>query len=267
MNDRVKNVLDSILQKFETGDIPEAIAYSMFPFPDVPSTNWSLLNRTLMFLSGTMDARGIRQWNKVNRFVNKGSKCLFILVPYIKKVEDNGDDKQVLIGFGTKAVFRVEDTNGASLEYENIELPRFPLIDRASGWGIDVRAVPGNYRYFGYYSTGRKEISLATQEECVFFHELSHCAHGILNNGLKPGQDPLQEVVAELASHCLCRLVGKTGDKHLGNSFRYISRYAEKINLSPFSACTKVLNEVERLLNLILNGNSNNRQSFQKLVA
>jgi len=131
MNDRVQNVLNSILRRFETGDIPEAIAYSMFPFPDVPSAKWSLLNRTLMFLSGTMDARGIRQWNRVNRFVNKGSKCLFIPVPYIKKVEDNDDDKQVLIGFGTKAVFRVEDTDGQSLEYENIELPDVPLMERA----------------------------------------------------------------------------------------------------------------------------------------
>ena len=267
MNDRVKSVLNSILQKFETGDIPEAIAYSMFPFPEVPSARWSLLNRTLMFMSGTMDARGIRQWNKVNRFVNKGSKCLFILVPYIKKVEDNGDDKQVLVGFGTKAVFKVEDTQGEPLEYENIELPRFPLIDRASGWGIDVRAIPGNYRYFGYYSSGRKEISVATQEECVFFHELAHCAHEILKNGLIRGQDPLQEIIAELTSHCLCRLVGKTGDKHLGNSFRYINRYAEKINLSPFSACTKVLNEVERVLHLILNGNGNGNKSIEKLVA
>lgn len=62
MNDRVKIALNSILQKFETGDIPEAIAYSMLLFPDVPSANWSLLNRTFMFLSGTMDARGYRQW-------------------------------------------------------------------------------------------------------------------------------------------------------------------------------------------------------------
>jgi len=110
MNEKVKSVLNSVLEKFETGDIPEAIAYSMFPFPKVPSARWSLLNRTLQFLNGTMDARGIRQWNKVNRFVKKGSKCLFILVPFIKKVEDSDEDKQVLIGFGTKAVFRVEDT-------------------------------------------------------------------------------------------------------------------------------------------------------------
>jgi len=174
MNDRVKSVLNSILERFETGDIPEAIAYSMFPFPDVPSSKWSLLNRTLQFLHGTFDSRGIRQWNRVNRFVKKGSKAFYILVPYIKKVEDDGADKQVLIGFSTKAVFRVEDTDGQSLEYENIELPRFPLIDRAKSWGISVRAIPGNYRYFGLYSAERKEIALASETECVFFHELAH---------------------------------------------------------------------------------------------
>jgi len=141
------------------------------------------------------------------------------------------------------------------------------LIDRAKALGVDVHAVPGNYRYFGYYSVEHKEITLASESECVFFHELAHCAHEILNNGLKPGQDPIQEIVAELSSHCLCRLVGKTGDKHLGNSFRYISRYADKINLSPLSACTKVLNEVERVLHLILNGNGNGNKSIEKLVA
>jgi len=267
MNEKVKSVLNSVLERFESGDIPEAIAYSMFPFPDVPSAKWSLLNRTLQFLQGTFDSRGIRQWNRVNRFVKKGSKAFYILVPFIKKVEDSDEDKQVLIGFGTKAVFRVEDTDGQSLEYENIELPRFPLIDRAKSWGISVKAIPGNYRYFGLYSAERKEIALASETECVFFHELSHTAHDILKGGLKNGQDALQEIVAELSSHCLCRLVGKTGDKHLGNSFRYISRYADKLNLSPLSACTKVLNEVERVLHLILNGNGNGNKSIEKLVA
>ena len=50
------------------------------------------------------------------------------MVPYVKKVDDNGGDSKVLIGFGTKAVFRVEDTGGETLEYDNIELPRFPLV-------------------------------------------------------------------------------------------------------------------------------------------
>lgn len=132
MNDKVKNVLDSILERFQTGDIPEAIAYSMFPFPDVPSSKWSLLNRTLMFLSGTMDARGYRQWQYVNRYVKKGSKALYIIVPYLKIVQDDMEErKYTLKGFGVKAVFRVEDTEGEPLEYENIELPDVPLMERA----------------------------------------------------------------------------------------------------------------------------------------
>ena len=44
MNEKVKSVLNSVLERFEIGDIPEAIAYSMFPFPDVPSAKWSLLS-------------------------------------------------------------------------------------------------------------------------------------------------------------------------------------------------------------------------------
>jgi len=61
MNDRVKQVLNVILDKFKSGDIPEAVAYSMYPIPDIPSAKWSLLNRTIMFLEGTKDARGYRQ--------------------------------------------------------------------------------------------------------------------------------------------------------------------------------------------------------------
>jgi hypothetical protein len=38
-------------------------------------------------------------------------------------------------------VFRVEDTKGKELDYQNIELPELPLIDRAQEWGIDVKAV------------------------------------------------------------------------------------------------------------------------------
>jgi len=139
MNDRVKNVLDCILERFQMGDIPEAIAYSMFPFPDVPSSNWSLLDRTLMFLSGTMDARGYRQWQNVNRYVKKGSKALYIIVPYFKVIEDDMEErKYTLTGFGVKAVFRVEDTQGSDLEYENIELPDVPLMERAEEWGISI---------------------------------------------------------------------------------------------------------------------------------
>ncbi|WP_435549739.1 ArdC-like ssDNA-binding domain-containing protein [Desulfobacterium sp. N47] len=267
MNTKVKEVLTSVLERFREGNVPEAVAYSLYPTPDIPSAKWSLINRMLMFFGGTTDARGYRQWQQVNRYVKKGSNALYILVPLIKKVEDSGEEKQTLYGFGCKPVFRVEDTDGESLEYENIELPDLPLIDRARQWGISVRAVPGRYRFNGIYLTDRKEIALATPEEKVFFHELSHAGHEKVKGRLIDGQDALQEIVAEFCAAVLCKLVGKQQSDTLGNSYRYIERYAEKIKLSPYSACLKVISETEKVLNLILNGSAEDKEDTNQIAA
>lgn len=253
MKPKVKETLNKIIERFESGEIPEAVAYSMFSIPDIPCSKWSLLNRTLVFLSGTMDARGIRQWNSVNRYVKKGTKALYILVPYIKHVEDDlGDNQFKLLGFGVSPVFRVEDTQGEELEYENMELPEFPLMERALDWGISVKAIPGNYRYFGYYSPVRREIALATSQESVFFHELAHVGHHIVKGNLLPGQDSLQEIVAELSACALAQMVGKSLVDTTGSNFQYIKRYAEQLKMSVHSACLKVLSDTEKVLNLIL---------------
>jgi antirestriction protein ArdC len=250
----IHDTISSIIASFERGDIPEAVAYSMFPIPNIPSTKWSLLNRTLMFLAGTQDARGYRQWQQAGRYVKKGAKSFRILVPYIVKTEDeeNGEVERFLRGFMCKPVFRVEDTDGKKLDYEQIELPNLPLMKKAQEWGISVKAIPGNYRYYGYYSSGRKEIALATQEESVFFHELAHAAHEKVNGCLKSGQDPTQEIVAELSAAALCRMVGKKQDSNLGNSYRYIQHYATELNLSIHIACLKVMSETEKVLNTII---------------
>ena len=179
---------------------------------------------------------------------------MYILVPYFKKIEEEGEQQQILNGFGCRPVFRVEDTKGEPLEYENIELPDLPFIERAQQWEISVKAIPGNYRYYGYYSPGRKEIAIATSSECVFFHELSHSAHHILKGNLKVGQDSLQEVVAELSAQALAVMVGKSAEDTIGNSFRYIQNYADKMKMSVYSACLKVMSETEKVLNLILKG-------------
>jgi len=255
MNDRVKNVLNTIVEKFKSGEIPEAVAMASYPIPDIPSAKWSFTNRTLMFLAGTGDARGFRQWKKVNRWVRKGAKAIYILVPcFGKQIADDGEEKEFLRYFKLSPVFMCEDTEGEPLDYQQIELPDLPLIKRAEEWGVSVKAVPGNYLYRGYYSSLRMEIGLATPEEKVFFHELAHAGHEKVKGKLKSGQDPLQEIVAELSAQALCRLVGKNLADTTGSSFKYIEKYADKLNLSPYSACLKVLGETEKVLNLILKG-------------
>jgi hypothetical protein len=221
MNEKVRQALESIVQKFKEGDIPEAIAYSMFPIPNIPASKWSLLNRTLMFISGTSDARGFNQWKMVGRYVKEGSKAITILAPRftMKETDDGEEKKPILVGFLAVPVFKVEDTDGEPLDYQKIELPELPLIEVAKDWGISIKAIPGNYRYFGYFSQDRKEIALATKEESVFFHGLAHAVHQRVLGELKRGQDWKQEVVAELSASVLCKIVGNTS-KHLRNSYR-----------------------------------------------
>ena len=79
----------------------------MFPIPNIPASKWSLLNRTLMFISGTSDARGFNQWKQVNRYVKKGSKAITILAPrFIRKQEEDEEEaKSVLVGFLAVASF------------------------------------------------------------------------------------------------------------------------------------------------------------------
>lgn len=61
-NDKVKNVLEQVIDAFENGQIPDAVAIASFPIPDIPSAKWGCRNRTIAALSNTIDARGYKQW-------------------------------------------------------------------------------------------------------------------------------------------------------------------------------------------------------------
>lgn len=246
----IQETLSSIVEAFESGSIPEAISYSMFPATGIPSAEWSFLNRIIMHLSGTADGRGFRQWKRVNRFVKKGSRAFYILVPMFKKVE-NDDGEEILAGFMPRPVFRVEDTDGEPLDYPEIKLPELSLIEKAHEWGISVKAVSGSNRFYGYFSTISKEIGLASKEETVFFHELSHAAHARMTKDFKKIQTWRKELVAELSATALCRLAGKTS-RYMGSNYRYIKHFAQKANLTPVTACLTVMGDVENVLKLIL---------------
>ena len=256
MAHNVRETLKTILEAFESGNIPEAIAHSMFPIPELPSINWSLLNRITIFLSATADARGFRQWTDAGRHVKKGAKAAYILVPRMINRETTSEtgeaeEQEVLAGFMSRPVFRVEDTDGEPLDYEQIELPPLPLMERATEWGLTVKAVPGNYVYHGYFSQERREIGLASKDEAVFYHELAHAAHMQIVGDLRAVPPWEKELVAELAAAALCRIVGKDSE-HLGTGFQYIKHYAEQEGLSPVKACLKVIHQTEAMLTAIL---------------
>ena len=256
---KTTEALTMILERFESGDIPDAVALACYPLVDIPMVKWSMLNRLLVYFSGSQDARGIRQWNKIGRYPRKGSRAIHILAPVIRKEKDDQDgdrvgrdDEQVVRAFMLVPVFRVEDTDGKPVAYPELTLPELPFLTRATEWGINVRPVAGSSYFYGAYAQGRKEIMLASPEESVFFHELCHSAHHRIMGKLTPGQDWRQEIVAELGAIVLCKLIGKEPDKALANGYRYIAHYAEKAKLSPSAAAVRVLGDTEQVLGLIL---------------
>ena len=92
---------------------------------------------------------------------------------------------------------------------------------------------------------------LASPEETVFFHELSHAAHKRVNGHLKDTEWK-KEIVAELSAAALCFLYGKKPDKTLGTSYRYIESYAEKADKDVLSAIATIIGDVEKVLDLIV---------------
>lgn len=85
LHDKVRKALDGILDQFKSGELTKSIALAVFPRCIIPSSQWSLLNRVIMYSNDTNDARGFRQWKEVGRYVKKGSKSFCILAPKMKK--------------------------------------------------------------------------------------------------------------------------------------------------------------------------------------
>ena len=171
-------------------------------------------------------------------------------------IEDPGAEGFMVIGFSPFCVHSYTDTSGAEIEeltFEPKEAP--PLIEVAEKMGVAVSYKPTSHSIgWGSYSPNQENISLATHDEEVFFHELAHHVHKLVLKEreveLQSGQVALQEITAELAAAVLCRLVGRATAEN-GFSFKYISGYAERAGLDPLEACKLVLDDVEQILTKI----------------
>ncbi len=251
---KAEKSLNLVIEAFRNGEIAERCALATYPMPNIPAGEWSLSNRWLCILqSGQVDCRGFRQWQEVGRQVKKGSRAVYIFRPWTKKVEDesNGEEHTVCVGFSPIPVFPASATEGEPLEYMDIQPPDVPLMNVADAWGLTVSAQPFSERYYGYFSGREKAIVLCSPDVSVFLHELCHASHARLRNGLKGGQDPIQEIVAELGSEVLRRILGSETDTS-GNCYAYIQAYAKRMKSSVLTACLKVLRETAEVVGLIL---------------
>lgn len=250
MKPHVKDAMDTILKMFNDDNL-EKVARAVFKGDAIPSDKWSFLNRILMYLNDTEDARGFKQWQQAGRYVKRGSKAFHILAPVFKKItaekisetgKIEGEEKQILAGFRAIPVFRFEDTEGTPLVREDfkVNIPyEFNGIIKELGLKIDAVRFSG--MAYGSYNLFNKQIKLASPDLEVFLHELSHAVDDRLN-GLKPGQRKDQEVTAEFSGAVIGHLMGYKVP--LGNVKEYIENYSFKELLSSLSRIEKIVNFV-----------------------
>jgi len=267
-NDKVRGEIEGLLKMFDEPESLEVMAKSMFQRGiDIPSDNWSILNRLIMMNHNTMDARGAKAWFRINRKVNKGGNFC-IIAPRLIQVEEKDKNGQpiidpktnkpkkrpILVGFYPIPVWPVEKTEGEDIDYKMDKvMPEFLCEKVAKSWDIDIRQGFDNPSFYAYFSPDRKEIVMATDNQQTFFHELCHVADEKVQGKLKKGQDTSQEIVAEFGAAVLMRMFGlEAGTK---NTYDYVKRYAENVGKDPIDAVIPLVSRIGKAIKLILDEN------------
>ncbi|MFW6046543.1 MAG: ArdC-like ssDNA-binding domain-containing protein [Candidatus Woesearchaeota archaeon] len=270
---KTEEVCNKIIEQFENGDIPQKLAPIFVNVKNnIPSVNWSWTNRLVMIMNRTTDARTFKQWNNVGRKVKKGSSSFTILGPVIKSVPKKEKDNEtgeestnyikILVGFKPIHVFRIEDTevydqelwdkkSGVDKE-EKERLENLPLREVAEKWNLDVSSFNAKGTgALGYYHGER--IVVGVKNLSVWCHELVHAAddkNGTLVKNM--GQNPENEIVAELGSSVLLQILGFDHESDIGGAYEYIKNYADGDEKKTIKKCMNLINRVCECVNLIL---------------
>lgn len=272
---RIEASVNRLLEMFETGNLPAAIAHKFIAGSSSqrPCDSWSLSNYCIMLAHGTTDARGFKAWLEVGRAVRKGERAIYILGPVLvadKERRAAGIDGAVkLIGFKPVPVFALASTDvvdadtwekhrtRTSPELQPAALPPLFEVAQAMGLRVQYAGKRGSQGAWGWYSPGRLEIRLFTHAPSVFLHELAHHADRLNQGQLKPGQDAAQEIVAEMAAAVLCHLLepefpelNLTSGLHF--SREYVTHYASKTGQPSARAVLSLLDRIGKCVSRIL---------------
>lgn len=252
-----------LLSLFESGNVPAALApIFIHRSEDIPCRKWSWSNQLLTALAGYDDARGFRQWQDVGRHVKKGEHGFPILCPVQKKIRktdtDTGESSEFMatVGFTSTVVFGYEQTDGEPLpdrEHARRFIEALPLIDVAKAWGLSVQTFNGKPdKYLGYYRP-QSAIALGVENLHVWCHELTHAAdHKLVGAEFKGGQQPDQEIVADLGACILLQCLGHDVEADPGFCWEYIQHYASRAKLNPIAAIQRVLKRTCEAVALVL---------------
>jgi len=262
--EKAQKVAQQIVDAFQRGDVPKALAQIFIRRNiDSPTRHWSWRNQLLAMLEGHYDARGFRQWQQVGRSVKKGERAFYILGPCTRTAKKDNPEKgikagdKVLIGFRTIPVFGYSQTEGEpypDAEEQTAFIEALPLLDVARAWNIEVDTFDGEKSgRLGYIQHEPRQIGLGVKNLSTWAHELVHAADYRLGTFKEAsGQDPSNEVVAELGGAVILECLGYTDESDRGGCYQYVRHYAAESKEKPVSICTALLDRVCACVTLIL---------------
>ena len=259
----IKNAVNNLMNIFKCKNFPAQIAFSVIHKQKgdvIPSCAWSFGNVLLAIAQGARnaDARGFKQWQKVNRHIKKGAKAIHIFAPIKLKIKETDEktgeeiERVFITGFKPIPVFRVDDTEGEPLpvfDYSPKTYP--PFFDVAEKLGIQVSYSPMKGAALGSYSVNNDTINLHANDAVVYYHELAHALHHHLCVDLKKYDRDKAEIVAEFAAVVLCELSDIHGYEQQG--YEYIKSYCR--NDKPEIVLKKImqiLGDVETIVTKVL---------------
>ncbi|WP_405323336.1 ArdC-like ssDNA-binding domain-containing protein [Methanobrevibacter sp.] len=118
-----------------------------------------------------------KRWNKINRYVKKGSKALYILAPIFYEEEQEDGTIESKVWFKRVPVYDLSMTDGEKFEPDYVKyegnITFQDIIERTN-----IEVIMSNKEITRGYTDGKKiwiskHIS-DPQKVCVFFHELTH---------------------------------------------------------------------------------------------
>jgi antirestriction protein ArdC len=243
-NDKAKVAAEKIVETFRNPEnLPKALAHMALNVGS-HSAGYSWSNQMLVWIEGYTDAAGYKQWVEYGRRVRKGERAFYILAPIVVKYTEKSinaetgeevEEKRTYIkGWRGVPVFGLEQTEVEDEEKwkkrqgeaaEHVE--NLPWLEVARKWGLTVKGahLPGAA---GFFSHRDNVIGLGVKNLSTWAHELVHAAEeqlGNLTHGL--GQDPSNEIVAELGGAVLLTIAGMEHEADLGGCWDYVKSYGE----------------------------------------
>jgi len=249
-SEKAEQAANKILEAFEEpGRLPAALKDIALPATERHAGSYSIRNQMLVWINGYTDAAGFKQWKKYGRAVRKGERGFPILAPvtatFTAKDTDPETGREIehpvtyIRGWRHVTVFGIEQTDIVNEELwqkyseaaaKNAEfLENLPWVEVARSWnlacGADGRLL--EYGARGCYTHG-KAIEIGVENLSTWAHELVHAADDRLGTlTKKSGQQPDNELVAELGGAVLCLCAGHETEADIGGAWEYIKGYSK----------------------------------------